>query len=350
VIAEGQPTANPATYDVPFTAWLPLERPGPFGGDALPTVIFGHGLGGARSQAEALAEVAAPMGIATIAIDALSHGDHPTATQDADLLRIIDFFGIEPVAQTFLPLLMRDHFRQSTYDKLQLVRMIEGGVDLDGDGVTDLDPDRLGYLGVSLGGIMGPELLALSPRLAVGVLIVPGGRVSSIVSDAAQFQVLVDALRPPEATDGDVARFFPVLQTILDRGDAAVWATGLLHAPAAQDILFGMVIDDDTVPNVSNRVLARAMGIPQVPPVLQSIDPLPTTGPAPVSANGELGQTVGLFQFDRIVDARGQIVPATHSNVGASTVGLECWSRFLEGWLTDGTPVIVDPYEALGVP
>lgn len=359
VIAEEQPPETPATYDVRFTAWLPLERPGPFGGDALPTVVFGHGLGGDRGQAEALADVAAPMGIATIAIDALSHGDHPTATQDVDLLRILDFFGIDVDAQTFLPLVMRDHFRQSTYDKLQLLRLLEGGLDLDGDEAADLDPARLAYLGVSLGGIMGPELLALAPALQVGVLIVPGGRVGSIVSDGEMFSILIDAMRPEGTTDGDLERFFPILQTILDRGDAAVWATGLLDAPdarppglppSAPHLLLGMVIDDDTVPNVSTRALARAYGIPLVPPVLQPIPPLETTAAAPVFGNGEGGRTVGLFQFDRIVDDEGRVVTATHSNVGDSTVGLECWSRFLRGWLEDGVPVIVDPYAELGVP
>jgi len=359
VIAEEQPPETPASYEVPFTAWLPLERPGPFGGDALPTVVFGHGLGGDRGQAEALAEVAAPMGIATIAIDALSHGEHPTATQDVDLLRILDFFGIDAEAQTFRPLVMRDHFRQSTYDKLQLLRLVQGGLDLDGDDVPDLDADRLGYLGVSLGGIMGPELLALAPAFQVGVLIVPGGRVASIVSDGEMFQILVDAMRPDDATDGDIERFFPILQTILDRGDAAVWASGLLDAPedrpagmppSAPHLLLGMVIDDDTVPNVSTRALARAYGVPLVPPVLQEIPPLPVTAAAPVSGNGEGGRTVGLFQFDRIVDEDGRVVTATHSNVGASTVGLACWSRFLEGWLADDLPVIVDPYAELGIP
>jgi hypothetical protein len=38
-------------------------------------------------------------------------------------------------------------------DLLQLVRVIEVGMDVDGDTVPDLDPSRIYYFGQSLGGI-----------------------------------------------------------------------------------------------------------------------------------------------------------------------------------------------------
>lgn len=340
------------SYALPFTVWLPLSPPGAYGGDAYPTLVYGHGLGGGREQGSRLAEFAAPRGIATIAVDALRHGDHPTATSRSALVRTLDFFGISTEGLTFEPLRMRAHFRQSTYDKLQLVRMLERGLDVDGDGAVDLDPDRLMYLGVSLGGIMGAELLALSPSLRAGVLIVPGGRVSSIVQDAAQFSLIIDFMRPDDATDGDVDRFFPVLQTMLDRGDAAAWASYLL-APIADrpagfpavepHLLMAMVLDDDTVPNSANRALARALGVPVVPPVRQDVGVVATTGPAPVSGNWPDGRTVGLLQLDVIEDG----VPATHSNVGASDIGAATWFEFIDSYLTTSTPVIVDPYGTL---
>lgn len=358
-VAPGAALDVSTTYLVPFTVWLPLARPGPYGGDAYPTLVFGHGLGGERRQAERLAEFAAPRGIATIAIDAVKHGDHPTAESKSTLTRVLDFFAIDVDALTFTPMAMREHFRQSTYDKLQLVRLVERGLDLDGDGARDLDPARLGYLGVSLGGIMGPELCALAPALDAAVLVVPGGRVSTIVRDASQFAPLISLMRPADATDGDVARFFPVLQTILDRGDAAAWAVHLLDAPAdrpagfppaAPHLLLGMVLDDDTVPNSANRALARALRVPVVPPVRQEVGLVATTGPAPVAGNLPDGRTAGLLQFDRVLDDDGVTLrPATHSNIGDSTVGVEAWMRFFDGWLTDGLPVIVDPYAELGL-
>ena len=359
-IGPGGAPDTSTTYSLPFVAWLPLDAPAdaPYGGDAYPAMIFGHGLGSGRNQGDRLAEFAAPRGIATVAIDALRHGDHPTATARSTLVRTMDFFGISTDDLSFLPLVMREQFRQSTYDKLQLLRMIELGLDLDGDGAADLDADRVQYFGVSLGGIMGPELVALAPRIKTAILAVPGGRVSSIVSDADQFGIVIDLMRPPDATDGDVDRFFPILQTMLDRGDAAAWATHLLTAPAdrpagfpasAPHILMGMVLDDDTVPNTANRALARAMGIPVVPPLRQEVGLVGVTAEAPVSGNLLDGRTAGLLQFDLVPDDAGGMKPATHSNVSDSEVGIEAWFRFMDGFLGDGTPVIVDPYAELGL-
>jgi hypothetical protein len=48
-------------------------------------------------------------------------------------------------------------------------------MDVSGDGLADLDPSRIYYLGQSLGGIYGTELLAVEPSVHVGVLNVAGG-------------------------------------------------------------------------------------------------------------------------------------------------------------------------------
>src|SRR5262245_60937030 len=58
---------------------------------------------------------------------------------------------------------------------MQLVRVIEVGMDVSGDGVADLDPSRIYYLGQSLGGIYGTTFLAVEPSVHVGVLNVAGG-------------------------------------------------------------------------------------------------------------------------------------------------------------------------------
>jgi len=347
-----------STYELEFSIWLPTESPGPYGGAGYPVLVFGHGLGGGRDQAERLATFAAPRGMATIAIDAVRHGRHPTSTNNTTLLNTLDFFGISSTELTFEPLLMREHFRQSTYDKLQLMRLILGGIDVDGDKVVDLDPTRISYLGVSLGGIMGSEFLALAPEITAGVLVVPGGRVGSIVSDASQFSILIDIMKPPGTTDGEVDRFFPVLQTLLDRGDAAAWATHLLvdrpgrpaGLPAAHPhILMGMVLDDDTVPNSTNRALARALDIPLVPPMRQDVGIITMSDDAPVMGNLGDGRTAGLLQFHEVQDDDGSMEPATHSNIGDSDVGAEAWFRFLDTHLRNGTPTIINPYVELGL-
>lgn len=344
-----------ATYTLRATVWLPMGR----GAGPYRTIVFGHGLGGDRSQASRLAGFAGPQGIATIAIDAVTHGDHPLNPMPgaATLVTVLNFFALNlGGAQAIDARALRDHFRQSTYDKLQLVRLLQGGVDVDGDGATDLDGARLAYLGVSLGGIMGAEALALTDAFGAAVLVVPGGRVSGIISESATFAPIINTVRPPGTTRGDVARTFPLLQTLLDRGDAASYGPHIFTdrltpggSRAVPSALLGVVLDDDTVPNVCNYTLARAMGVSIVPPVLRAAPGLAATGAAPVAGNFAMGRATGaLLQFDVVAGNGGASVRATHSNVGASDVGAEAWLHFLSTHWARGLAEVADPYVALG--
>jgi hypothetical protein len=51
---------------------------------------------------------------------------------------------------------------------MQLVRVIEVGMDVNGDSSPDLDPSRIYYVGQSFGGINGTELLAVEPNVRAG--------------------------------------------------------------------------------------------------------------------------------------------------------------------------------------
>ncbi len=353
--ARGAPATPTASYVLPVTVWLPPASAGP---GPHPTLVFGHGLIGDRGQARRLAEFAAPLGIATIAIDAVEHGDHPTTAgeEGTSLARLFAFFGIGDLATRALAAArLRDNFRQSAWDKLQLTRLITSQPDVDGDGAPDLDPTRLAYLGVSLGGIMGPELLALSGAYGAGVLVVPGGRTATIISDSSTFAPLVAALRPRDTSEGDVRRFFPIVQTIIERGDAATFGGHLLRdrLPSADrvtpSILVGVVLDDDIVPNVANYTLARAIGVPIVEPVLRP-EPGLVSVPPVLSGNFAAGAaTGGLLQFDVVGVAGGGTETATHNNIGASDVGADAWLDFLTShW--DGLARVRDPYVAIGLP
>lgn len=338
------------THVLPVTVWLPLEGEGPFR-----TIVWGSGLGSGRDQGNRLAGFAAPRGFATIAIDAVSHGQHPDAAGESDdtLATTLRFFTIGDLEERALfPLRLRDNFRQSAWEKLQLVRLVQTGIDLDGDEVSDLDPESLAYLGVSLGGIMGPEPLALSGAFDAAVLVVPGGRVSSIIGESELFGSLTRLLRPRGTTDGDVDRFFPVLQTFLDPGDATVWGRHVqverLVGDASPDVLAGVALDDEVVPNVASWTLMRAMELPLVGAELRPVVGI-ETAPAPATANGTNGRTAGFLQFDVVRDGE-TVEVATHDNVGDSEQGLHAWLTFLETHFEDGRAVIEDPYEATGLP
>lgn len=334
------------TYTIPITVYLPTTGEAPF-----PTLMYGHGLGGTRDQAEALAEFAAPAGLAVVSLPAPSHGAHPDVTEFNDIL---DFFGLSLNLDDPLDAFMlRDNFRQGSYDKLQLLQMMLGGMDVDGDGSDELDPDSLHYLGVSLGGIMGPEFLAFAPEIQSATLIVPGARVTSIVTSGEDFAVVI-SLFAGMATDGEIARFFPLVQGVIDRGDAAVYAPHVVEQrlagfdAATPSVLMAMVIGDTTVPNVSNAYFARALGVPHLGEVLHDVGANALES-LPVSDNFN-GVTAGLFQYDVIdVDGGPQTEPASHGNVARSVVAQTQILHFLDTLLTTDTAEIIDPYQALGI-
>jgi hypothetical protein len=189
--AVGTRTGTPVVQnmnEVYFNLFLP-SGPEPAGG--WPVALYTHG-GADNKQGGPLAWVAtmAQHGIATILINGVGRGFGPlgtlTVTPNAGSPvtflaggRSIDQNGDgvigpregETAAAPNTIIDARDAYRQTTADWMQLVRVIQAGMDMDGDGASDLDPSRISYFGNSWGGNMGPLLLAVEPAVRTGVLI-----------------------------------------------------------------------------------------------------------------------------------------------------------------------------------
>jgi pimeloyl-ACP methyl ester carboxylesterase len=177
--------------DVSFILFLP-STPEPARG--YPVAIFGHGGGNDKNESGFCAAKLAQQGIAVIAIDGpgsgfgllstytlgftdLSSVTFPTGGRSIDQngdgqIGASEGFNAAP-PRTILS--GRDGVRQAVVDNMQLVREIEVGMDVDGDGVPDLDSSRMYYFGSSLGGILGLPFLATNPDVRAGVFTVPGG-------------------------------------------------------------------------------------------------------------------------------------------------------------------------------
>src|SRR6185369_9041025 len=178
--AVGTRTGTPAAQgvnEVFFNLYLP-SGPRPAGG--WPVAIFGHGVGGSKQggggggatggDSLALAASLAEQGIATIAINVVGHGFGPlsTLTVTPSVGAPVTFLeggrgtyqngngttenneGISSAAPRSI-IRDRDGQRQTVADLMQLVQVIEGGMDVGGDGVADLASSRIYYLGQSLG-------------------------------------------------------------------------------------------------------------------------------------------------------------------------------------------------------
>ncbi len=278
--------------------WFTLVLPAGATAD-LPLVVFQHGLGNDRSQVFAIADTLAAAGYAVLAIDIPFHGMRARAsspealdgahafgeTEGADLygdisgnpsyVEYVGVFDEEGDYPAFHPFYPRDSFRQSVVDLFAAVDMIERS-DLtdvttatDGPAMLSFDDGQIGFVGVSLGGILGTMFVAAEPRVGCAVLNVTGGNLTRLVELSAGFNPTFFPILFPKLglsyTDIDYANESPshyptvaLYQTLLDRGDSMTFAPALEMRET--HVLFQMAIDDETVPNVGTESLARASG------------------------------------------------------------------------------------------
>jgi hypothetical protein len=198
--AVGSRTGAPAaqgTNRLYFNLFLP---PGTAPAGGWPVAIYGHGFTDNKNSSPFLvAGTMARRGLATIAINVVGHGSGRLGTLTVNraaagpvvLLaggRGIDQDGngsIETTEgvnaappQTLVG--TRDALRQTVIDLMSLVREIEVGMDVDGNGTRDLDPSRISYFGQSFGGIYGTKFLAVEPNVRLGVPNVAGGSIIEV--------------------------------------------------------------------------------------------------------------------------------------------------------------------------
>jgi hypothetical protein len=198
----GTRTGSPqvqGTNEIYFTLYLPSGAR-PAGG--WPVAIAGHGRGGSKDfnpPAEFpwnIASTLAAHGIATIIINHAGHGFGPLGTltvnqtngtsvtfsaggrgidQNGDG-QIGDFEGAESAPPRILQG-VRDGYIQTVADYMQMVRVIQVGMDVDGDGSVDLDASRLYYVGQSQGANAGVLFMAVEPDVRAATMTGAGGPV-----------------------------------------------------------------------------------------------------------------------------------------------------------------------------
>ena len=162
-----------------------------------PVVVFGVGGGDYKDEEVYLYAAAfAAHGMATACINANGQGygplsyltvtvndgssvQFPSGGRSTDLDGdgdIKDNEGVQTVSNAHKILGARDTIRQTVIDFMQLVREIQVGVDVDGDGKPDLDPSRITYYGMSFGGgALGPTFMGVESDMTFGALGSPGG-------------------------------------------------------------------------------------------------------------------------------------------------------------------------------
>jgi hypothetical protein len=304
-----QSVPSQGSEDIFFDLFIPS---GPRPTNGWPVAIFGHGFTDSKQGAPfAVASVLAHEGIASISINVVGHGFGPNSTltlnQGATSVtfpeggRGFDQDGNGQItssegSSTFFASAQgtigsRDALQQTTADLMQLVRAIQGGIDANGDGLPDLDANRIYYAGQSFGGIYGTMFLGIEPDIKAGVPNVPGGSIIDIVRLSPSFQLLLTqslAVRIPVLLNAGPPIFFndnsplrnlpPVInnvpgaiaiQTVEDTsrwlgqaGDPVAWAPFIRKDPLpgdqAKPVIVQFARGDETVPNPTATALIRS--------------------------------------------------------------------------------------------
>jgi dienelactone hydrolase len=228
----------------------------PLGSGPHRVAILQHGFAGDNRFVLDLAGLLAREGIAAIGISAVSHGRRgsPLALLQAT------------------PVQSRELFRQTHVDLMALVRAIEAGIDVDGDGTPDLETERIAYLGVSLGGIIGATFAALEEKIEAAVLNVAGGRVAFLGDNPGTRPIFTSYLAAEADLDVQSPEFEVFLQRSLELGQQALdpadglnyaryWNLEPLPGFVPRRVLMQEGIGDLLVSNESTEALAAAGGL-----------------------------------------------------------------------------------------
>jgi hypothetical protein len=304
----GQPQQQ-GSNELTFQLFVPAGAK-PAGG--WPVAIFGHGFTDSMYGAPwIVASVFASRGLATLSINVVGHGGGAQGNLavlrsslppvlinaggrgiDQDGNGAIDSTEGVNAAPPFGAIGSRDGLRQTVIDLMQLVRQVEVGVDIDGDGAADLNPQRIYFAGQSFGGIYGTILLGVEPNIKAGVPNVAGGSIVEVarlgafrplsgISLATRIPSLINVADPsgiafneniplrnlpprinnvPGATA--IAQMLDRFQWVQQSGNPAAYAPFIRKQPlpgnAAKPVLFQFAKGDGTVPNPTTSAILRA--------------------------------------------------------------------------------------------
>ncbi|MEZ4236918.1 MAG: hypothetical protein R3F59_12350 [Myxococcota bacterium] len=213
----GRPVVQ-STEEVPFLLIVPD------GADLahLPVVVAHHGFNASRTTGFVLADTAGRAGAAVLSFDAYQHGDRAASASDQrNALRGVDgpdgfaetseldvsgrVFGVigVPQGQAFAADLPLSAFLQFEADALSAIRLVREGelgpIRAADPGLAALafDPERVAFVGNSLGAVVGSAVTAVSPDLAAVVLDVAPGSIVDTLTDSATFRPLSESLLLP---------------------------------------------------------------------------------------------------------------------------------------------------------
>ena len=250
-----------------------------------PVAIVQHGLGGDRTNALTMADEFADACFIVARIDLPMHGITNTAsplyqaanerTFNVDLQNNttgastpdgkIDASGAHSITTLLSsPLTGRDLLRQGQAD-ISVIAKSLARLDVTGDAVADVDPTRMHYVGLSLGGIAGVAQAKYAPDIRTVTVAAPGGVLTKMLHESP-------TLRPDRPSRSRSAaqrragrhalydNLFREIQTIADPGDPI---NHICDCANNKPFHLIKVVADTVVPNSTTDLLIRAGNLSQ---------------------------------------------------------------------------------------
>lgn len=136
----------------------------PEANEKVPCVVFLHGYGGRKEDILEAAEMIAREGYAIMAIDAEYHGERKEEGKELYSPDITD--SVRGIVQTVVDL-------RRAVDYLETR--------------PEIDKEKIGYVGGSMGGILGAIFIGVEPRIKAAALIVAGGNMSLMIRESQHY-------------------------------------------------------------------------------------------------------------------------------------------------------------------
>jgi hypothetical protein len=283
----------------PFTMVVPAVAKA---AGQLPLTLFGHGIFG-----EGRAYLTGGIGTNIL---------QPLAQQGGSVVVATDWIGLSDsdfdiILSEVVPDLNRlpvitDRLQQSLINNLVLIDLALNALSTDpmidlGQGPLILD-GPVNYYGVSLGGIQGASLFALSRDIERAILAVPGSSWSTMLPRSVVYQP-IKALVDPKYPDPLVQlAFVSFLQGMFDFSDPInlsylSYDAPLPDAPSERHVVLQEAVGDCQVPNLVTRILAHRIGAKQLSPLAE-----PAFGVEPVSAPAQGAVLAQFVMPERLAD------------------------------------------------
>jgi cephalosporin-C deacetylase-like acetyl esterase len=205
-----------SVHDCQVSALLTVPKQGehPF-----PTVLLMHGLGDRKTvdYIEAGNKYLLDAGYAVLRLDISNHGDRLKYDYDFDLTDGYRYW-------------TRDLITQTVFDLRRAVDFIQTREELDGN--------RIGYFGISLGGIIGTIFCSVEERVEVPVIVLAGGNLNLMFGK--------------KALSGDTRDYLSIIDP-----------NNFVKEIAPRPLLMINAANDDVVPPICSKLLFKAAKKPK---------------------------------------------------------------------------------------